>query len=100
MDCVDKFSQLGADCRWARLEGHSPAAIQHAIGKGVPELGYGFRGGTPLLSSPGVVSTAQGFFVAPSGATTGLRPLLVLRVVAGQAVREALAGRPPPGLRR
>ena len=37
MDCVDKFSQLGADCRWARLEGHSPAAIQHAIGKGVPE---------------------------------------------------------------
>ena len=69
------------------LEGHPPAPIQPAMGKGVPELGYGFRGGTPLLSSPGVVSRAQGFFVAPSGATTGLRPLLVLRVVAGQAVR-------------
>ena len=28
------ISQLGADCRWARLEGHSPAAIQHAIWEG------------------------------------------------------------------
>ena len=37
-----------------------PEPIQPAMGTRVPTAVYGSRGGTPLLSSPGVVSTAGG----------------------------------------